>query len=162
MQITKHKVVTIDYTLTDTQGTLIDTSKGAEPLSYLQGTDSIIPGLEAALEGRSAGEEFTVSIPPESGYGQRNESLLLVVPRAAFQGVEQLEAGMQFLANTGSSQKMFTIVDIADEEVKVDGNHPLAGMTLNFDVTVREVREATVDELSHGHVHAGSDGQYDD
>ncbi len=158
MHVTKHKVVTIDYTLTDTLGEVLDTSKGAEPLSYIQGTGSIIPGLEAALEGRSPGDELKVSIPPESGYGQRDESLMLAMPRSAFQGADPIEVGMQFVANTGSSRQMFTIVGIEGEEVKVDGNHPLAGMTLNFAVTVRGVREATVEELDHGHAHSGEDG----
>jgi FKBP-type peptidyl-prolyl cis-trans isomerase SlyD len=158
MQIAKHKVVTIDYTLTDPQGEVIDTSKGAEPLSYIHGTDSIVPGLEAALEGRSAGDELKVSVPPDSGYGQRDESLIMAIPRTAFEGIEKLEPGMQFVANTGASRQMFTIVGVHENEVKVDGNHPLAGMTLNFDITVREVRDATVEELDHGHAHNGADG----
>jgi FKBP-type peptidyl-prolyl cis-trans isomerase SlyD len=158
MQITKNKVVTIDYTLTDTEGAVIDTSKGAEPLSYIQGTGSIVPGLEAALEGRSAGDELKVSIPPDSGYGHRDESLMLAIPRTAFEGIAQIEPGMQFVANSGSSRQMFTIVAVEDDQVQVDGNHPLAGMTLNFDVTIREVRDATGEELDHGHAHSGENG----
>jgi FKBP-type peptidyl-prolyl cis-trans isomerase SlyD len=158
MQIAKDKVVTIDYTLTDTQGEVLDTSKGAEPLSYIQGTGSIVPGLEAALEGRSAGDELKVCLPPETGYGNRDEALMMAIPRAAFEGIEMLEPGMQFMASAGASRQMFTIVAVDGDQVKVDGNHPLAGKTLNFDITVRDVRDAGMDELDHGHSHAGSNG----
>ena len=156
MQIAKDKVVIIDYTLTDDQGEVIDTSKDGEPLSYIQGTGDIIPGLENALEGRAVGETLKVSIPPQDGYGLRDEELVHVVSREIFRDAEGLEVGAQFQGRTDGEAHIFTVMEISGDEVTIDGNHPLAGMTLNFDVTVREVREATAEELSHGHVHDGA------
>ena len=152
MQISKHKVVSMDYTLTDDQGTVIDTSKGREPLAYIQGIGNIIPGLEAALEGRTEGESVTVRVEPEQGYGERDETLLRVVPRNLFD-VEEVQAGMQFHAQSEEGTEVVTVVGVTDEEVTVDSNHPLAGVALNFDVTIVEVRDASEEELSHGHVH---------
>lgn len=152
MEISKHKVVTMDYTLTDEQGTTIDTSEGREPLAYIHGVGNIIPGLEAALEGRSAGEQLQVKIAPEDGYGDRDESLLQVVPRDRFD-VEDVNVGMQFHAQSDDGVNVVTVVAVTDQDVTVDANHPLAGVTLNFDVEVKEVRDATEEELAHGHVH---------
>jgi FKBP-type peptidyl-prolyl cis-trans isomerase SlyD len=152
MQISKHKVVSMDYTLTDDQGTVIDTSKGREPLAYIQGIGNIIPGLEAALEGRTEGESVTVRVEPEQGYGERDETLLRVVPRNLFD-VEEIQAGMQFHAQSEQGTEVVTVIGVTDEEVTVDSNHPLAGVALNFDVTIVEVRDASEEELSHGHVH---------
>jgi FKBP-type peptidyl-prolyl cis-trans isomerase SlyD len=152
MQVAKHKVVTIDYTLTDDEGTVIDTSRGAEPLAYLHGTGSLIPGLESVLEGKASGESFKVSVAPEEGYGLRDERLKQVVSRDMFEG-QEVEMGMRFRAQFGGAEHVFTVVGVQDDVVTVDGNHPLAGVPLNFDVTVVTVREATAEELSHGHVH---------
>ena len=152
MQISKHKVVSMDHTLTDDQGTVIDTSKGREPLAYIQGIGNIIPGLEAALEGRTEGESVTVRVEPEQGYGERDETLLRVVPRNLFD-VEEIQAGMQFHAQSEQGTEVVTVIGVTDEEVTVDSNHPLAGVALNFDVTIVEVRDASEEELSHGHVH---------
>lgn len=159
MQITKHKVVSIDYTLTDDEGEVIDSSSGQEPLSYLHGEGTIIPGLETALEGRAAGDALKVSIPPEDGYGERNEQLQAEVARSHFDEFDDLELGMQFRVPTdaGNGQQeeyhVVTVVAIGDDTVTVDGNHALAGVTLNFDVTVRDVRDATAEEIDHGHAH---------
>lgn len=152
MEISKHKVVTMDYTLTDQQGNTIDTSQGREPLAYIHGVGGIIPGLEAALEGRKPGEQLQVTIAPEDGYGDRDESLLQVVPRDRFD-VDDVTVGMQFHAQAENGVSVVTVVAVSDEDVTVDANHPLAGVTLNFDVEVKEVREATEEELAHGHVH---------
>jgi len=152
MQIAKDKVVTMEYTLTDTEGTTIDTSRGREPLAYLHGAGGIIPGLEAALEGRSSGEQVQVTIAPEDAYGDRDEQLLQVVPRDKFD-VADVEVGMQFHAESDQGRHVVTVIAVSDEEVTVDANHPLAGVTLNFDVEVVDVREATEEELTHGHVH---------
>lgn len=152
MQISKHKVVTMDYTLTDEKGNTIDTSDGREPLAYIHGVGGIIPGLEAALEGRNPGEQLQVKVAPEDGYGDRDESLLQVVPRDRFD-VEDVNVGMQFHAQSEGGVSVVTVVAVTDEEVTVDANHPLAGVTLNFDVEVKEVRDATEEELAHGHVH---------
>src|SRR5689334_7703037 len=154
MEIHKNKVVTIDYTLTDPTGAVLDSSQGEEPLSYIQGTESIIQGLENALEGRAPGEKFAVTIPPAEAYGERDETLLQDVPREVFQGKEALlKVGAHFQAQDDEGMHTFTIVGVGDEAIRVDGNHPLAGVTLNFDVTVLDVRDASPEELSHGHVH---------
>jgi len=153
MQIAKDKVVTIDYTLTDGQGTLLDSWQDGEPLSYIQGAGSIIPGLEAALEGKSSGEALQVTIAPDQAYGERDESLMQAVSRDLFEGAEQLEAGMRFRVQSDFGMQIITVVGVAGDTITIDGNHPLAGVTLNFDVTIRDVRDATSEELSHGHVH---------
>jgi FKBP-type peptidyl-prolyl cis-trans isomerase SlyD len=159
MQISKHKVVTMDYTLRDTEGAVIDSSEGQEPLAYIHGTGNIIPGLEQALEGKAAGDSLSVSITPEEAYGDRDESLLQVVPRNLFD-VPEVEAGMQFQTQSEQGPQIVTVVAVTEEEVTVDANHPLAGITLNFDVEVVDVRDATDDELSHGHVHGPGGHQH--
>ena len=161
MQISKHKVVTMDYTLTDEGGSVIDTSEGREPLAYIQGTGSIIPGLEDALEGKATGDTLNVSIPPEQGYGDRDETLLRVVPRNMFDVADNLEVGMRFQTRSEEGMEIVTVVNVDEREVVVDANHPLAGVTLNFDVTVVDVREATPEELSHGHVHGPGGHEHD-
>jgi len=153
MQVAKNKVVSIDYTLKDDAGEVIDSSEGFEPLFYLHGFDNIVPGLEKALEGKAAGDQVQVSVSPAEGYGERDDSLQQVVPRQAFQGVDDLEVGMQFRAESDEGQQIVTVAAIEGDEVTVDGNHPLAGETLNFDVTIVEVRDATAEEIEHGHVH---------
>ena len=153
MQVAKDKVVSINYTLTDDQGTLLDSSKGREPLAYLHGAGNIIPGLEQALEGKSAGENLTVRVPPEEGYGERDDRLQQEVPREMFEGVDRVEPGMQYQARPPAGPQAETVRQVSDESVTVDANHPLAGVALNFEVDVVEVRDATDEELSHGHVH---------
>lgn len=153
MQVAKNKVVSIDYTLKDDAGEVIDSSEGFEPLFYLHGFDNIVSGLEKALDGKQAGDQVQVSVSPVEGYGERDDSLQQVVPKEAFQGIEDLEVGMQFRAESDEGHQIVTIMAIDGDEVTVDGNHPLAGETLNFDVTIVEVRDATADELEHGHVH---------
>ena len=154
MRIAKNAVVTIEYHLTDPQGQVIDSSRGKEPLSYLHGTGGIIPGLEAALEGKSAGDEVTVDIAPEQAYGAKDPNMVQAVPRKAFQGVNEIKPGMQFQAQgPGGQARIVTVVSVTPDEVTVDANHPLAGMPLHFEVKVISVREATAEELSHGHVH---------
>lgn len=154
MQISTNSVVLIDYTLTNDQGNVIDTSSGREPLAYLQGHQNIISGLESALEGKSAGDRVQVSIAPADGYGERDESLSQSVPRQMFEDADKVIVGMQFHTMTEQGQQQVVTVTAVDaENVTVDANHPLAGETLNFDVTVVEVREALPEELEHGHVH---------
>jgi FKBP-type peptidyl-prolyl cis-trans isomerase SlyD len=160
MQIAKNTVATIDYTLTNTQGQVLDTSKGGQPLSYLHGVGGIIPGLENALEGKQTGDVLTVEIQPEQAYGQRNEQLVQEVPRKMFQGVDNIQPGMQFRAQGPQGQQVVTVVGVNGENVKIDANHPLAGVTLKFDVNVVGVREATQEELSHGHVHGPGGHQH--
>ena len=153
MQIGKDKVVSIDYTLTGSGGEVIDSSQGQEPLTYLHGAGNIIPGLERALEGKSAGDQVNTTVPPEQGYGQKNPALVQPVPRAQFPGVSDIAVGMQFQAQTNHGPRVVTVVGVDPDKVTVDANHPLAGETLNFDVKVVEVRDATQQELDHKHAH---------
>ncbi len=153
MQIEKNKVVEIDYTLKDENGDMLDSSEGRQPLSYIQGTGNLIPGVENALEGKSSGEKVEITVPPETGYGVRDDSLLLTIEREKFGEVEDLKPGLRFRMDTPDGPMIFTVVKLDETEVLVDGNHPLAGMILNFDITVQSVREATTEELEHGHVH---------
>ena len=153
MQVTKDKVVSIDYTLTNAAGEVIDSSQGAEPLPYLHGAGNIIPGLETALEGKQEGDAVLASIPPDEGYGERDDNLVQSVPRDRFEGVDNVAVGMEFQAKTEVGVQVVTVVAVDDESVTVDANHALAGQTLNFDVKVVDVRDATDEELEHGHVH---------
>ena len=153
MQITKHKVVKIHYTLTDDDGEVIDSSEGGEPLEYLHGVGGIVPGLESVLEGKSVGDQIKVSVQPEDAYGEHNDDLLHEVERSHFEGIDDLELGMQFQVDTEGGPMVVTVVEITDENVTVDGNHELAGVPLNFDVTVREIRDAPPEEIDHGHAH---------
>ncbi|MBM3203706.1 peptidylprolyl isomerase [Candidatus Woesearchaeota archaeon] len=159
MQISTHKVVHFHYTLTNDDGDVLDTSRGHDPLAYIQGLGSIIPGLENAMAGRSVGDRFIVSVPPEEGYGPFQEDRVQSVPRSAFEGVDELLPGMQFQAQSDEGAVLVTVIDIRDDLVLLNGNHPMAGMNLNFDVEVTEVREATHEELDHGHVY-GAGGHH--
>lgn len=148
-KIVKGVVASIDYTLTDPEGKVLDSSKGREPLSYLQGYGNIVPGLEKALEGKAKGETLKVTIPPEEGYGKRTEDLIRTLPKAQFQGAEEIKPGMQFRSPAG----VVTVTKVETDKVTIDANHPLAGIALTFDVTVKDLRNATAEELSHGHFH---------
>lgn len=153
MKIAEQKVVSIHYTLTDSAGAVLDSSSGSEPLSYLHGFGNIIPGLESALEGRQAGEKLSVTVDPEQGYGARDEGLVQAVPRSAFKGVAGLAPGMQFQAQGPQGARLVVVTQVQQDVVTVDANHPLAGQTLSFEVEIAEVRDATAEELEHGHVH---------
>ena len=155
MQIAKDKVVYFHYTLTNDAGEVLDSSEGAEPMAYLHGAANIIPGLEKALEGKSPGDSLKVTVEPADGYGEIDEDLLQVVPSSLFQGVDALEVGMQFQAQTSEGVQVVTITKVDGDDITIDGNHPLAGERLHFDVQVDSVRDATAEELDHGHVHDG-------
>ena len=158
MQVAQNNVVSIHYTLTNDAGETLDSSRErGEPLAYLHGHGNIIPGLEQALLGKSTGDTLDVTVEAADGYGERHDALIQQVPREAFQGVDQLEPGMQFQAQTDAGPRLFVITDIEGEQVTVDGNHPLAGQRLHFDVEITEVRDATQGELEHGHVHQNGD-----
>ena len=153
MQITKDKVVTIDYTLKDDNGKVLDASEGGD-FAYLHGARNVIPGLEKALTGKSSGDELNISVPPEEGYGIRDPGMTHTLQRSMFQSDEEIEAGMQFYAEGPDGQMVLvTIIAVDGDVVTVDGNHPLAGLKLNFQVKVVEVRDATAAEIKHGHVH---------
>jgi FKBP-type peptidyl-prolyl cis-trans isomerase SlyD len=157
MQVAKNKVISIDYTLTDAQGTELDSSQGRGPFAYIHGIGNIIPGLEAALEGKSKGDQVNAVIPPENAYGARDEALVQQLPRSQFDTDQDIQVGMQFQAMSEAGPRVVTVVSIADDNVTIDANHPLAGVTLHFDVTVKDIREATGEELDHGHAHGPDD-----
>ena len=154
MQISKHKIVVIDYTLKDDSGQVIDTSEGGEPLAYLHGADNIIQGLENALDGKAIGDSISVSIPPAEAYGEHDETKIQAVPRELFDDAGEVVIGAQYhAANPDGGDITITVTEVTDEHVIVDANHPLAGANLNFDVTIVEVRDASEEEIAHGHVH---------
>jgi len=159
MKIAHEKVVSIHYTLKNDEGTVLDSSSGGHPLAYLHGFGNIIPGLESALEGKESGDTLSVTVEPGQGYGDRDERLVQAVPRSAFKGVEELAPGMQFQAQGPQGTRLVVVTQVAQDVVTVDANHPLAGQTLHFEVEISEVREATAEELEHGHVH-GPDGHH--
>lgn len=153
MSIAPDQVVSIHYTLRDDAGEILDSSAGGEPLAYLHGHGNLIPGLERELAGRSAGEKLQVKIPPADGYGEYDQSLVQRVPRRTLKGVPNVRVGMRLQAQTAHGARAVTVTQVTGDLVTLDGNHPLAGKTLNFEVEVTEVRPATAEELSHGHVH---------
>ena len=154
MQIAANKAVSIDYTLTNDAGEVIDSSAGGAPLVYLHGAGNIIVGLEKALLGKEIGSELTVTVEPEDAYGEYLAELVSTLNRSMFEGVDELEVGMQFHASgPDGGMQIVTIRDIEGDDVIVDGNHPLAGQRLNFQVKVVNVRDAHAEELAHGHIH---------
>lgn len=160
MTIEDKRVVTMHYKLTDDSGQLLDESQD-NPLLYIHGTNSLIPGLEKQLEGKTIGDKITTSVPPEEGYGPVMPQLIQNLPKDTFQGVENIEVGMEFEASNENDEKMIVRVEAIDgEEITINGNHPLAGKTLNFDVDIVDVREASEEELGHGHVHGEGGHQH--
>jgi FKBP-type peptidyl-prolyl cis-trans isomerase SlyD len=153
MQITQDSVVSIHYTLTNDAGEVIDSSSGNDPLVYLQGHGNLIPGLERELQGKQAGDKLSVRIAPADGYGELDASLIQDVPKSAFGGAPEIQVGMQFQAQSNQGPHTVTVTKIAADTITVDGNHPLAGQHLNFAVEITDVRAASHEELSHGHVH---------
>jgi FKBP-type peptidyl-prolyl cis-trans isomerase SlyD len=153
VQVEKNRIVSLNYTLRDEQGKVLDTSSGRAPLTYLHGKGNIIPGLEQALAGRSAGDKLDVTVAPEAGYGPRDERLVQIVARAKFGEVQDLAPGMQVRASGPQGARLVTVVRVDRDFVTVDGNHPLAGRTLHFSLEIAEVRKATHEEIAHGHAH---------
>ena len=153
MKIAENKVVVLHYAVSDSEDTLIDSSYDHSPLSIIQGTGYLIPGLEEALMDHIAGDKFEVSVEAEQAYGQRFDDYVQTVPKAMFESIEDLDVGTQLRATTDDGEQTVIVIDVQEDEITVDGNHPLAGIDLKFDVEVLEVREATPDELAHGHVH---------
>jgi len=153
MQISDSKVVTLNYTLKDDDGNIIDQSHDAQ-FAYLHGAQNIIPGLENALTDKTKGDKVSVRIDPKDGYGERNDSMIQNVDRGMFDVEDELQVGQQFHAQGPDGQMLtVTVAQIEGDEVTVDGNHPLAGVHLNFDVEVMDVRDASPEEIDHGHVH---------
>jgi len=156
MQIAAQKAVTIGYTLKDDAGKVLDSSDGGEPLTYLHGAGDIVPGLEKALDGKQVGDALSVSLSPEEAYGQRDERQVRNVPlRKLPKG--KVEVGMQYEVTTEAGPMLALVTAVRGDYATIDANHPLAGMRLHFDVKVVEVRDATAEELEHGHVHGAAD-----
>jgi len=158
MQVARDTVVLIHYTLKDDAGEVLDSSQGNEPLAYLHGGGNIVQGLEEALEARAVGDHIAVSIPPEKGYGVHDQSMIQQVPKRAFQS-GTITVGMRFTAQMENGPRQVVVTRVTGDMVTVDGNHPLAGQTLHFEVDVTEVRAASAEELAHGHVH-GAGGHH--
>jgi FKBP-type peptidyl-prolyl cis-trans isomerase SlyD len=156
LMIGKNSVVAINYTLTNDAGEVMDSSEGGDPLTYLHGAHNLIPGLEKQLEGKTAGASFKATIAPADGYGESDPAMIQTLPREMFRGVDNIEVGMGFTAQGPQGQQQIVVTAINGDEVTVDGNHPMAGKTLHFAVQVVSVREATAEEIDHGHVHDGS------
>jgi FKBP-type peptidyl-prolyl cis-trans isomerase SlyD len=153
MSITQDQVVSIHYTLRDDTGQIIDSSADGEPLSYLHGHGNLVPGLERELTGRKAGDRLQLKIAPSDGYGEYDRELVQSVPRRSLKGIADLKVGMRLQAQTPQGARAVTVTRLAGDMVTLDGNHPLAGKNLNFEVEVAAVRAATAEELAHGHVH---------
>jgi FKBP-type peptidyl-prolyl cis-trans isomerase SlyD len=153
MQVADNMAVSIHYTLTNDDGEVLDSSIGDEALVFLQGSGNIIPGLEKAMVGKVTGDKFNVRIVPEEAYGELMEDMIQVLSRDMFEGIDNIEVGMQFHADVSSGPGVVTVVSIEGDDITIDGNHPLAGIALNFDVEVIDVRLATEEEASHGHIH---------
>lgn len=148
-------VVSFHYTLTDSDGNTIDSSRGegGEPLTILHGHGSLIAGVEQALTGRSVGDRFVTTVSPEAGYGVRDETLTQRIPKKYFRDTEHLHPGMVAIIETGRGQQQVTVLKVGSSVIDVDGNHPLAGKTLSFDIEITGVRAASAEEIAHGHVH---------
>ena len=159
MNIEKNKVASIDYTLTNDNGEVLDSSSGREPLAYLHGNSGLIPGLEKELEGKVKGDKLIAIIAPDQAYGVRAEELVQEIPLENFHDASEVKMGAQFQVDNGDHPHIATITAIGDKSATVDMNHPLADETLHFDVEVMDVREPTKEELKHGHVH-GAGGHH--
>lgn len=159
MPIAQNSVVTIHYTLKDDAGEVIDSSREGDPIAYLHGHGNLVPGLERELEGKNTGDKVVVSVTPEHGYGEYDKKLVQQVPRRALQGVPNVKVGMRLQAQTPQGPRAVVVTRLVGDMVTIDGNHPLAGKNLNFDVEITDVRDATGEELEHGHVH-GAGGHH--
>lgn len=159
MKTARDTVVTLHYTLTDERGEVLDSSTGGEPLTYLHGHGNLVPGLERALEGASAGHTAKVSVHAADGYGEHNPELVFDAPREHFPSNMTLKVGERVHAEGPNGAIPLMIVQVTEKGAILDGNHPLAGQTLHFDIQVITVRAATQEEIAHGHVH-GSGGHH--
>lgn len=153
MKITKNVVPSIAYQVRTQDGVLVDEAPVEQPLEYLHGHNNLVIGLENALEGKAVGDTFEVRVKPEEAYGEYNENMVQRVPKDVFMGVDELEVGMRFIADTDLGPLPVVITEVDGDEVVVDGNHMLAGQELLFSVEVVATREATLEEIAHGHVH---------
>ncbi len=157
MTIADKKVVTIEFTVKNADtNEVIESSVGSEPLIYLHGFNNLVPGLEKALTGKSVGDKYDVKVTPEEGYGVRDEALVQEVPKAAFEGIDKVDVGMEFTADGPNGPVVVEVTKVVDDMVTIDSNHPLAGIPLAFSGEIQEIRDAKEDELEHGHIHGPS------
>jgi len=156
LMIGKNAVVSINYTLTNDAGEVMDTSEGREPLTYLHGANNLIPGLEKEMEGKTTGQNFKVTIPPAEAYGESNPELIQTLSKEMFKGVDKVEPGMGFTAQGPQGEQHIVVTAVDGDQVTIDANHPMAGKTLHFAVEIVNVRDASEEEIEHGHVHDGS------
>jgi FKBP-type peptidyl-prolyl cis-trans isomerase SlyD len=159
MTIGRDSVVTMHYTLKDDAGAVIDSSASGDPITYLHGHGNIVPGLERGLEGKNVGDKLHVDVSPADGYGEYDKQLVQRVPRRSLKGIANVTPGMQLQAQTSEGPRSVTVTHVASDMVTIDGNHPLAGKSLKFEVEITDVRQATSEELAHGHVH-GAGGHH--
>jgi FKBP-type peptidyl-prolyl cis-trans isomerase SlyD len=153
LSIKKDSVVLFNYTLKDDAGEVIDSSAAGEPLAYLHGQGNLVPGLERELEGKNPGDKLTVNVTPADGYGELSRDLIQKVPRRSLKGIAKITVGMRLHAQTEQGPRAVTVTAVTGDMITIDGNHPLAGKNLNFDIEIVDVRDATEEELAHGHVH---------
>jgi FKBP-type peptidyl-prolyl cis-trans isomerase SlyD len=153
LSIKKDSVVAFNYTLKDDAGEVIDSSPTGEPLAYIHGHGNLVPGLERELEGKASGERLAVKVTPADGYGEYSKQLVSKIPRRSLKGIAKLSVGMRLHAHTAEGPRPVTVTALTGDMVTIDGNHPLAGQNLNFDIEIVDIREATAEELAHGHVH---------
>jgi FKBP-type peptidyl-prolyl cis-trans isomerase SlyD len=157
MQIGPDSVVVFDYVMSDEDGVVIDRGSGPAAMAYIHGHGQMMPGLERALEGRVVGDRVQAVVPPEDGYGPGGEDEEIRVPRSELPAELDLEPGAELEGTDEEGETdTFWVVAVEGDEVVLTRSHPLAGMTLHFDVTVTKVRPATEDELEHGHAHEGT------
>jgi FKBP-type peptidyl-prolyl cis-trans isomerase SlyD len=153
MKIENQKVVGIEYTLKDKAGAVIDTNAGGDPLFFIQGMGTIVPGLEIALNGRGLGESFDVEVKAVDGYGEYDPERKRGIPRASVPQLKDVKPGMMLQASGPEGNSVVTVAEVTDTEIVIDGNHPMAGKDLFFSIRVAEIRNATGEELAHGHIH---------
>ncbi len=156
MQIADQKVVVIHYKLTDSEGQVIDSSEGQEPMPYLHGDANIVPGLEKEPDGKVTGDKINTVVAPEDGYGQKDANLVQELPSSSFGGVDEIKVGMEFHAQTENGMQVVEVIDVTDDTVTIDGNHPLADQELHFEIKVVATREASADEIAQGHLESES------
>ena len=161
MTIANNKVVTLDFTVKNADtNEVIETSEDGEPLLYLHGFNNLVPGLEKALAGKNVGEAFDVAVNAEEGYGVRDDSMIQQVPMKAFEGAEKVEVGMAFTADGPEGQVVVEVTNIENDIVTIDANHPLASVNLAFSGAIKDICDASQEELEHGHVHGEGGHQH--
>jgi FKBP-type peptidyl-prolyl cis-trans isomerase SlyD len=154
MQITNNTAVSIHYTLTNDAGEKIDSTEGGEPMVYLHGRGNIITGLEKALHSKNPGDKFSARVEAADAYGEFSDDMIQTISIEMFDGIDKVEAGMQFHTAANSGSGIITVLKVDGDDITIDSNHPLAGQALNFDVEIVSVRLATKEEISHGHIHS--------